>query len=195
MEKEEKLKALVSCVKSSGFSWEEIIAYLSKNPALLKTVGPDEATTDDVCPGMYYYSDGTVSAKVLPEKQISGVIGSFSRYEKTGLAFVLREAVLTWDNARKWFSAYAFDGLQPWQVSLPTSSDLLDMFRHFDEIQEALLLINRPLLRRDHYLTSSTWKYDPNLVFIIAPWDNYADMLIGKKAECCVRGVFAFKMF
>ena len=34
-----------------------------------------KALADVVCLGMYYYSDGTISAEVIQEKQISGVVG------------------------------------------------------------------------------------------------------------------------
>lgn len=98
MEKEEKLKELVSFAESLGLSREEIIAYLSKNPALVKGVQADETTADNVCPGMYYYSDGTVSAKILSEKQISGVVGWIDESGRHGLVLGLRETRLPWSS-------------------------------------------------------------------------------------------------
>ena len=51
-----------------------------------------------VRPGMYYHSDGTISAEVLSEKQISGVVGWVDRTGRHGLVLGLRETKLPWSS-------------------------------------------------------------------------------------------------
>ncbi len=63
-----------------------------------------------VCPGMYYYSDGTISAEVLSEKQISGVVGWVDESSKHGLVLGLREAKLPWSGDDLVADAFREDG-------------------------------------------------------------------------------------
>ena len=51
-----------------------------------------------VIPGMYDYSDGTISAEVLSEKQISGVVGWVDDSGQHGLVLGLRETDLPWSS-------------------------------------------------------------------------------------------------
>ena len=91
MEKNEKLKVLVAVVESFGLTPEEVTAYFSKISA--KTTSVNVA-----CPGMYYYSDGTISADVIQGKQISGVVGWVDESGRHGLVLGLREAKLPWSS-------------------------------------------------------------------------------------------------
>ena len=63
-----------------------------------------------VFPGMYYYSDGTISAEVLSEKQISGVVGWVDESSKHGLVLGLREAKLPWSGDDLVADAFREDG-------------------------------------------------------------------------------------
>ncbi len=63
-----------------------------------------------VCPGMYYYSDGTISAEVLSKKQLSGVVGWVDESSKHGLVLGLRETELPWSGDDLVADAFREDG-------------------------------------------------------------------------------------
>ena len=92
MEKNEKLKALAAVAEGFNLTAEEVIAYFGK----ISVQSEETTAVDVVCPGMYYYSDGTISAEVIQEKQISGVVGWVDESKKHGLVLGLREAKLPW---------------------------------------------------------------------------------------------------
>ncbi len=76
-------------------------------------MGKDEklkALAGAVRPGMYYYSDGTISSEVLSEKQISGVIGWVDESGEHGLVLGLREAELKWSGDDLVANAVSEDG-------------------------------------------------------------------------------------
>lgn len=87
MEKKEKLKAVAAAAESFNLTAEEVIRYLGQN-----SIQSEKANSVDiVCPGMYFYSDGMISADVLPGKQISGIVGWVDESGKHGLVLGLRE--------------------------------------------------------------------------------------------------------
>ena len=94
MKKNERLKALAAVVESLGLTAEEVIAYLGK--AFVQSEKAKSA--DVVCPGMYYYSDRTISADVIQGKQISGVVGWVDESGRHGLVLGLRETRLPWSS-------------------------------------------------------------------------------------------------
>ena len=104
MEKNEKLKALAAVAEGFGLTAEEVVAYFGKISVCSDkteevSVQSEEAVLPDVvCPGMYYYSDGTISAEVLSKKQLSGVVGWVDESSKHGLILGLREAELPWSS-------------------------------------------------------------------------------------------------
>ena len=63
-----------------------------------------------VCPGMYYYSDGTISSEVLSEKQISGIVGWVDESSKHGLILGLRETELPWSGDELEVGAFTESG-------------------------------------------------------------------------------------
>ena len=104
MEKNEKLKALAVVAEGFGLTAEEAAAYFGKISVCSDkteevSVQSEEAVLPDVvCPGMYYYSDRTISAEVIPEKQISGVVGWVDKSGRHGLVLGLQEAELPWSS-------------------------------------------------------------------------------------------------
>lgn len=68
------------------------------------------ASAGIVRPGMYYYSDGTISAEVIQEKQISGVVGWVDESKKHGLVLGLRETRLPWSNDELEVGAFTENG-------------------------------------------------------------------------------------
>ena len=104
MEKNEKLKALAAVAESFGLTPEEAAAYFSKICAHSEepedaSVQSEETTSVNVVrPGMYYYSDRTISADVIQGKQISGVVGWVDDSGRHGLVLGLRETRLPWSS-------------------------------------------------------------------------------------------------
>ena len=97
MKKNEKLKELAAVAEGFGLTAEEAAAYFGK--ISVHSEETEEAVLPDVvCPGMYYYSDGTISAEVLSKKQLSGVVGWVDESSKHGLILGLREAELPWSS-------------------------------------------------------------------------------------------------
>ncbi len=97
MKKSEKLKELAAVAEGFGLTAEEAAAYFGK--ISVHSEETEEAVLPDVvCPGMYYYSDGTISAEVIQEKQLSGVVGWVDESSKHGLVLGLREAELPWSS-------------------------------------------------------------------------------------------------
>ena len=94
MEKNEKLKVLVAVAESLGLTAKEVVAYFGKASAQSEEV----VSTDVVRPGMYYYSDETISAEVLLTKQISGVVGWVDESGRHGLVLGVRETKLPWSS-------------------------------------------------------------------------------------------------
>ena len=95
MKKNEKLKVLAAVAESLGLTAEAAAAYFGK--ISVHSEETEEAVLPDVvCPGMYYYSDGTISAEVLSKKQLSGVVGWVDESSKHGLILGLRETELPW---------------------------------------------------------------------------------------------------
>ena len=93
MEKNEKLKAVAAAAESFNLTAEEVITYFGQN-----SIQSEKANSVDIIrPGMYFYSDRTISADVLPEKQISGIVGWVDKSGKHGLVLGLRETTgLMW---------------------------------------------------------------------------------------------------
>lgn len=60
-------------------------------------------------PGMYLYSDGTISPAVVSGKTISGIVVETNGFH--GFAVGLREARLTYFAARLWCFLYCYDGV------------------------------------------------------------------------------------
>ena len=87
METKEKLEKLERVMVDLGLTKEEIINWLG----LKGLQGAIIAR-----PGMYYYADGTFSEKIMPYKQISGVIGWVDKTGKHGLVLGLREIKAKW---------------------------------------------------------------------------------------------------
>ena len=104
MEKNEKLKALAAVAEGFGLTPEEAAAYFGKISAHSEepedaSVQSEETTSVNVVrPGMYYYSDGTISADVMQWKQISGVVGWVDESGRHGLVLGLREELLAWSS-------------------------------------------------------------------------------------------------
>ena len=97
MKKNEKLKVLAAVAESLGLTAEAAAAYFGK--ISVHSEETEEAVLPDVvCPGMYYYSDGTISAEVLSEKQISGVVGWVDDSGQHGLVLGLQETELPWSS-------------------------------------------------------------------------------------------------
>ncbi len=170
MEKNEKLKALTVVAEGFGLTPEEVAAYFGKISVCSDkteevSVQSEEAVLPDVvCPGMYYYSDGTISAEVIQEKQISGVVSWVDDSGRHGLVLGLRETELPFFSedltndlgADDWCVAYAFDGVRVGKAFLPSKDELVKIFRNLDSVQEALKEINKPLLvENDWYWSSS----------------------------------------
>lgn len=93
MEKNEKLKLLEAVAKGLDLTAEEVIRYLGGVSAMTEKA----KLTFIARPGMYYYSDGTVTDKLL-NKQISGVVGWVDETGRHGLVVGLREEALAWSN-------------------------------------------------------------------------------------------------
>ena len=94
MEKNEKLKALAAVAEGLGLTAEDVAAYFGK----ISVQSEETTAVDVICPGMYYYSDRTISAEVIPEKQISGVVGWVDESGRHGLVLGLQEAELPWSS-------------------------------------------------------------------------------------------------
>ncbi len=106
MEKNEKLKALAAVAEGFGLTAEDVAAYFGK----ISVQSEETTAVDVVCPGMYYYSDRTISSEVLSEKQISGVVGWVDESKKHGLVLGLREAKLPWSGDDLVADAFREDG-------------------------------------------------------------------------------------
>ena len=104
MKKSEKLKALAAVAEVFDLTPEEAAAYFGKISAHSEELedasvqSEKVVSTDVVRPGMYYYSDGTISADVIQGKQISGVVGWVDESGRHGLVFGLRETRLPWSS-------------------------------------------------------------------------------------------------
>ena len=165
MVKDGKLKALADVAEGFGLTAEEVAAYFGK-----PSVQSEETkAVDGARPGMYYYSDGTISAEVLSEKQISGVVGWVDESGKHGLVLGLREVRLPWRVDDLWCAAYAFDGVRRGKAFLPSRDELVKMFKNLDAVQIALEKINMPLLAQDkwywsssEYLNYTAWRVRPS---------------------------------
>ena len=106
MKKNGKLKVLAAVAEVLGLTAEEVVAYFGK-----PSVQSEEAVLPDVvCPGMYYYSDGTISAEVLSKKQLSGVVGWVDESSKHGLILGLRETELPWSGDELEVGAFTESG-------------------------------------------------------------------------------------
>ncbi len=109
MKKNEKLKVLAAVAESLGLTAEAAAAYFGK--ISVHSEETEEAVLPDVvCPGMYYYSDGTISAEVLSKKQLSGVVGWVDDSRQHGLVLGLREAKLPWSGDDLVADAFREDG-------------------------------------------------------------------------------------
>ena len=229
MEKNEKLKALAAVAEGLGLTAEEAAAYFGKISVCSDkteevSVQSEEAVLPDVvCPGMYYYSDGTISAEVIPEKQISGVVGWVDGSGRHGLVLGLREKKLPWSSdylepntfkksgkentrlileaarrqnkkaaAAEWCAAYAFDGVRVGEAFLPSKDELVEIFKNFGAIQEALGKINQPLLveQRRYYWSSSEHNY--YMVWRVRPSDGRVHYGQKYYRYNSIRCVFAF---
>ena len=182
MVKDGKLKALADVAEGFGLTAEEVAAYFGKPSVQSKKI----KAVDGARPGMYYYSDGTISAEVLSEKQISGVVGWVNGSGRHGLVLGLREARLPFYSeylndldADDWCAAYAFDGVRRGKAFLPSKDELLKIFRNLDSVQEALEEINKPLLVENDWYWSSS-RYNTLYACYVRPSDgnmgyNYKD--------------------
>ena len=217
MEKSEKLKELAAFAEGLGLTAEEVIAYFGK----ASVQSEEAASVNVVCPGMYYYSDGTISAEVLLEKQISGVVGWVDESGRHGLVLGLREARLPWSTdylvvnakaggrkntrlilesaqkwnakaeAAEWCTVYAFDGIQAGGAFLPSRDELVRIFRNFDAIQDALKKINQTRLQMDDWYWSSS-KYNNDYAWDIRPSDGILYGYASKNLITRVRCVWKF---
>ncbi len=97
---------LAGAAESFNLTAEEVIAYFGKT-----SVQSEKANSADIVrPGMYYYSDGTISSEILLEKQISGVVGWVDKSGKHGLVLGLRETRLPWSNDELEVGAFTENG-------------------------------------------------------------------------------------
>ena len=185
MEKSERLKAVGAVAESLGLTAKEVIAYFGKASVQFE----EAASVNVVCPGMYYYSDGTISAEVLSEKQISGVVGWVDDSGRHGLVLGLREVRLPWFASLKWCTKYAFDGI--YGALSPTREGLVEIFKNLDAIQKALWQINMPLLRNSWYWSGTeynddhAWRVSPSDITMYGSYSSQANSNL-------VRCVFAF---
>lgn len=109
MKKNEKLKVLAAVAESLGLTAEAAAAYFGK--ISVHSEETEEAvSTGVVCPGMYYYSDGTISEEVFAEKQISGVVGWVDDSGQHGLVLGLRETRLPWSGDELEVGAFTESG-------------------------------------------------------------------------------------
>ena len=192
MEKDEKLKALAAVAESFGLTREEAAAYFSKTSAYSE----GKKSANVVRPGMYYYSDGTISAEVLSEKQISGVVGWVDESGEHGLVLGLRETDLEWFDSIKWCTKYAYDGILSGEAFLPSKDCFVKIFKNLGAVQKALEKINQPRLKMDSWYWASTKdRYYDFHAWIVRPFDgaaNYYSKGCFYKYAAYVRCVFTF---
>ncbi len=167
MKKNERLKALAAVVESLGLTAEEVIAYLGK--AFVQSEKAKSA--DVVCPGMYYYSDRTISADILSDKQISGVVGWVDDSGRHGLVLGLREGKTLWAGAFKWCIKYAFDGIKSGEAFLPSKDELVKIFKNIDAIQISLGKIGQCQFKKeDSYWYWSSSKSKGCSAWVVRPY-------------------------
>ena len=123
MKKNEKLKVLAAVAESLGLTAEAAAAYFGK----ISVQSEETTAVDVVCPGMYYYSDGTISAEVLSEKQISGVVGWVDESSKHGLILGLRETELPWSGDDLVADAFREDGRENTRLILKAAQKKMRM--------------------------------------------------------------------
>ena len=104
MKKNEKLKTLQSLVIIWDLTVKKVAACFGKNSAKAEKT----KFAGVVCPGMYCYSDGTISSEVLSKKQISGVVGWVDESGRHGLVIGLQEVAEKWSDAA---AAFVVSGL------------------------------------------------------------------------------------
>ena len=92
-EKRKALQAVVSIIRN-------VVPFFCKSSVNSKkagfTVAEEAKSADVVRPGMYYYSDGTLSSEVIQEKQISGVVGWVDNSGRHGLVLGTWEGLGPW---------------------------------------------------------------------------------------------------
>ncbi len=165
MKKSEKLKKVQAFISSLGLTPEEVAAFLGEISVQVQRA----KTANVACPGMYYYSDGTISADVIPGKQLSGVVGWVDDSGHHGMVLGLQETELSWSNSSRWCCRYAFDGIRAGMAFLPSKHELVKIFKNLDAIQKALEKIYQPRLKENDwywsssaYLDCSTWVVRPS---------------------------------
>ena len=187
MVKDGKLKALADVAEGFGLTAEEVAAYFGKPSVQSKKI----KAVDGARPGMYYYSDGTISAEVLSEKQISGVVGWVNGSGRHGLVLGLREARLPWCADDLWCAAYDFDGVRRGKAFLPSRDELVKMFKNLDAVQKALEKINRPLLDKYNWYWSSS-EHNSSYAWDVRPSDGNMSIYGSKNNSGRVRCALAF---
>ena len=187
MKKSEKLKALATKAQSLGLTPEEVAAFFSEISVRVKGA----KTTKVIRPGMYYYSDRTISADIIKGKRLSGVVGWVDGTGRHGLVLGLRETEVLWVASLKWCTKYAFDGIQAGEAFLPSRDELVKIFKSFDAIQNALKKIDQPRLKeKDWYWSSSEYNYD--YAWYVSPSKGDISYIDKKSNGHRVRCVLAF---
>ncbi len=93
--------------------------------------------------------------------------------------------------AAEWCAAYAFDGVRVGEAFLPSREELVEIFKNFGAIQEALEKINQPRLKKEewHWSSSERNNYD---AWYVRPSDGNMYGINDKNYSYCVRCVLAF---
>ena len=96
--------------------------------------------------------------------------------------------------AAEWCAAYAFDGIHAGEAFLPSSDELVKIFKNLGVIQKALKKINQPQLREnDCYWLSS--EYDNDNAWDVSPSDGDMNYYYKSYHNDRVRCVLAFRDF
>ena len=228
MEKNEKLKALAAVAEGFGLTAEEAAAYFGKISVCSDkteevSVQSEEAVLPDVvCPGMYYYSDGTISAEVLSKKQLSGVVGWVDDSGRHGLVLGLREKKLPWSSDYLEPNTFKKSGKENTRLILEAAQKqnkkaeaavwcalyafdgvrvgeaFLPSKDELVEIFKNLSAIQKALekisrcLLKEDYWYWSSSEYDYYDAWTVRPFDGYMSSNSGKIYRYRVRCVFAF---
>ena len=110
MDKEEKLEKVIALAKELGVSFNDIVAYWQAQGKLVSgqvqmesVEQPQYKTPGKVVPGMFVYTDGLISQKLIEGRQIKAVVGYVDGSDV--LAVCLRENGLSW--SRVWLEVKA----------------------------------------------------------------------------------------
>lgn len=105
MEENEKFEKITALTEELGLSFGEIVTYWQNQGKLVwgqatdeKVKTPQYQAPEKVVPGMFVYTDGLISQKLIEGRQIKAVVGYVDGSDV--LAVCLHEAKLPW--ASKW---------------------------------------------------------------------------------------------